>query len=179
MATKTIELTGILEWAKVFESNRDTGDYDQETDGSLTIDIILDDSNLKLMKDSGVRKEGKPDPDGRGVRVKFKRPWKDMYGRDWASGPIKVYTPSGEDWLDTDGLIGNGSVGVVFVDVYDTTKGVGSRLVGVQVIDHVVFDSDDSMSSPAIKPKVYTPSQTKAPTPTPTPNKAPPGDIPF
>ena len=49
MATKTIELTGILEWAKLFEGNRDNGEYDVETDGATTVDIIMDDATFKMM----------------------------------------------------------------------------------------------------------------------------------
>ena len=75
-------------------------------------------------------------------------------------------------------MIGNGSVGVVYVDVYDTKMGVGSRLNGVQVIDHVVFESDGGGGASAgIQPKNY--SQDSTPAPAPTPSKAPPGDIPF
>ena len=74
-------------------------------------------------------------------------------------------------------MIGNGSVGVVYVDVYDTKMGVGSRLSGVQVIDHVVFESEGGGGvSQGIQPKNYA---NAAPTPAPAPSKATPGDIPF
>lgn len=155
MATKTIELQGILEWTKVFESNRDQGEFDVETDGATTVDIIMDDENLKLMKDAGVRKQGKMDDEGRGTRVKFKRPWKDKFDREWAAGPPSVYGPDGSVWTEEDGLIGNGSIGVVFVDVYDTKMGKGTRLSGVQVIDHVEFDGEGGGTS-GPKPKDYT-----------------------
>ena len=69
MATKTIELTGTLEWAKLFESNRDNGEYDVETDGATTVTLLMEDDVFKAMKDAGVRKQGKPDPDGKGIRV--------------------------------------------------------------------------------------------------------------
>ena len=177
MATKTIELQGILEWVKVFEGNRDNGEFDTETDGATTVDVIMDDATFKMMKDSGVRKQGKPDPDGRGTRVKFKRPWKDKFDREWAAGAPKVFNPSGDAWTDADGMIGNGSVGVVYVDVYDTKMGVGSRLSGVQVIDHVVFESEGgSGASAGIQPKNYS---NAASTTAPAPSKATPGDIPF
>lgn len=184
MATKTIELTGTLEWAKLFESNRDTGEYDVETDGATTITLLMEDDVFKAMQSEGVRKQGKPDPEGRGVRVTFKRPWKDKFDRDWASGPPVVFTPSGTSWdLDTDGLIGNGSVGVVFLDVYDTKMGKGCRLNGVQVIDHVTFESAGGMGGPVVKPKNYTTAKTSVSSPPPKAAnnaKAPPGDtIPF
>ena len=59
MATNTIELTGTLEWAKLFESNRDNGEYDVETDGATTVDLIMDEKTLKAMKDAGVRKSAR------------------------------------------------------------------------------------------------------------------------
>ena len=80
MATKTIELTGTLEWAKLFESNRDNGEYDADTDGATTVDLIMDETTLAAMKGAGIRKVPKAS-DG-GHRVKFKRPWADQYGRE-------------------------------------------------------------------------------------------------
>ena len=182
MATKTIEITCTLEWAKLFESNRDNGEYDTETDGATTIDALVDDATSKQIKDAGIRKAGKAE-DG-GTRYKFKRPWKDQFGRDWAAGPPKVFGPDGSEWPDGE-LIGNGSVGVVFVDVYDTKMGKGCRLSGVQVIDHVHFEGVGGMSA-GIKPKDYTgtasqtaPPKPAAETPADTPVKQSPGDIPF
>ena len=178
MATKTIELHGILEWAKLFESNRDQGEYDAETDGATTVDIIMEDDVFKMMKDAGVRKQGKADPDGRGTRVKFKRPWKDKFDRDWAGGPPKVYGPDGSEWTAESGLIGNGSIGVVYVDVYDTNMGQGARLSGVQVIDHVAFEGEGG-TPPGPTPKDYTKGAGSTPKPSATPAKEAPGDIPF
>ena len=154
MATNTIELQGTLEWAKLFEGNRDKGEFDQETDGATTIDIILDDDNLAIMKAAGVRKQAKA-ADGGGHRVKFKRGWKDPFDRDWAAGAPNVFQPNGEAWAPDNGLIGNGSTGVVFVDVYDTKMGKGARLAGVQVITHVEFEGEGGGGS-SVKPKDYT-----------------------
>ena len=184
MATKTIELKGTLEWAKLFEGNRDKGQYDEDTDGATTVDILLDSSNLKTMQDAGVRKSGKVEGDL--TRVKFKRGWADQYGRDWAAGPPKVFGPTGNEWGSNDGLIGNGSEGIVFVEVYDTSKGVGSRLAGVQVINHVVFESEGGGGSgPTISPKDYSGQTTQAAgasqaaKPAGYSPKVAPGDIPF
>lgn len=166
MATNTIELTGIIEWAKLFESNRDNGEYDIETDGATTVDLIMDDETYQAMKDAGVRKQGKPDQEGRGTKVKFKRAWKDKYDRSWADGAPSVFKPDGTVWdLDTDGLIGNGSMGVVFLDVYDTKMGKGCRLSGVQVIDHIQYDSGGGATTFGPRPRNYTADD---PTPNPT-----------
>jgi len=179
MATKTIEIQGTIEWAKLFEDNRDNGEYDVETDGATTVDIIVDEATSKRIKDAGIRKTGKVEEGG--IRYKMKRPWKDKFDREWAAGPPKVFGPDGSVWPDGE-LIGNGSVGVVFVDVYDTKMGKGCRLNGVQVIDHVSFEGAGGQSA-GIKPKDYT-SQTAPPKPVtasapPAPVKQSPGDIPF
>ena len=57
MATRKVVLTGIAEWAKVFEENRDKvgfkdGDAPgtfEDTDGACTIDMILDDENMSRL----------------------------------------------------------------------------------------------------------------------------------
>jgi hypothetical protein len=187
MATKTIELTGTLEWAKLFEFNRDQGEFDVETDGATSVNLLMDEATFKKMKDAGVRKQGKKDDDTGQIRVNFKRAWADKFGRDWAAGPPKVFTPAGNDW-DTEemGLIGNGSTGVVFLDVYDTKMGKGCRLNGVQVVDHVEFESDSGEGGGggfSIKPKDYTggaaPKATQAPAAKVKPATFDDSEIPF
>lgn len=183
MATKTIELKGKLEWAKLFEGNRDQGQYDEETDGATTIDILMDAATFKTMQDSGIRKAGKVE--GNLTRVKFKRGWTDPFGRDWAAGPPKVFGTSGAEWGSNDGLIGNGSEGIVFVEVYDTKKGIGSRLAGVQVINLVTYEAEGGGGSgTTITPRDYstvtvsTPPTCSMPPPQAS-AKVAPGDIPF
>ena len=69
MATRIVKLTGIGEWAKVFEDNRDMQGYDgvyEACNGACTIDVILDEDNLTKLKASRSIKRGKPDPEGRG-----------------------------------------------------------------------------------------------------------------
>jgi hypothetical protein len=176
MATKTIELTGTLEWAKLFEFNRDQGEFDVETDGATSVNLLMDEATFKKMKDAGVRKQGKKDDETGQIRVNFKRAWVDKFGRDWAAGPPKVFTPAGTDYDPQEmGLIGNGSTGTVFVDVYDTKMGKGSRLNAVQVIDHIAFESpdgdDSGGSSYSVKPKDYTGGE--APKATSTPKAKP------
>ncbi len=189
MATKTIELTGTLEWAKLFEFNRDQGEFDVETDGATSVNLLMDEATFKKMKDAGVRKQGKKDDETGQIKVNFKRAWADKFGRDWAAGPPKVFTPAGNDWDAQEmGLIGNGSTGVVFLDVYDTKMGKGCRLNGVQVVDHVEFESDSGEGGGggfSIKPKDYTggaaPKATPAPAAKPSSKAGSLGDddIPF
>jgi len=146
MATRKIKLTGIAEWARVFESNRDMDGFDgvyRDHDGACTIDIIMDDANLSTLKASRSMKKGTPDAEGRGTKVKFIR--KFNTGKDWDSGAPTVQKSDGSTWdLSSDGTIGNGSTVEVELSVYDTSRPniVGTRLDKVKVVDHVAYIAD-------------------------------------
>ena len=148
MATRKVKLTGIAEWAKVFESNRDMEGFDgvyKDHDGACTIDLIMDDDNLAALKASRSMKKGSPDPQGRGTKVKFIR--KFNTGKDWDSGaPIVTWADGSSYNYDTDGTIGNGSSVEVELSVYDTSRPniVGTRLDKVIVVDKVDYVKDDS-----------------------------------
>lgn len=137
-----LELFGILEWAKVFEFNRDKAEWNAETDGECKITIILDEENAKKFKASGSQKQMVPDENGRGMKVTVGRKFRPAL--EWQGGPPPVVDAAGEPWdVEENGLIGNGSTGVVYVTVYDTRGGrKGTRLEGVQVIEHVVVESE-------------------------------------
>ena len=154
MATRKLKLTGIAEWAKVFTENRDMLGFEEayvSCDGACTIDLIMDDQNMALLKASKSMKRGKPDPEGRGTMVRLVRKYDTGY--DWASGPPVVVKADGSEWdFDTDGTIGNGSTVKVIVSVYDTKMKsiVGTRLDKVTVLKHVQYESsdDDAQSVP-------------------------------
>ena len=141
MATRKVVLTGIGEWAKVFEDNRDMKGFEgawEEFNGACTIDMILDDENMQILRNSKSMKKGTPDPEGRGTRVRLIR--KVETGRDWDSGAPVVTKSDGSKWnYEEDGTIGNGSTVQVTLSVYDTSrKGiVGTRLDRIKVINHV------------------------------------------
>ena len=147
MATRKVVLTGIAEWAKVFEDNRDLKGFEgayEEFDGACTIDMILDKENMDRLIASKSMKKGSPDAEGRGTRVRFVR--KFNTGRDWDSGSPTVLKSDGTKWdMDIDGLIGNGSIVAVTLSVYDTSRKsiVGTRLDRVKVLEHVKPPSDD------------------------------------
>ena len=152
MATRKLKLTGIAEWAKVFTENRDMLGFEEayvSCDGACTIDLIMDDQNMELLKASRSMKRGKPDPEGRGTMVRLVRKYDTGY--DWASGPPVVAKADGSEWdFDTDGTIGNGSTVEVIVSVYDTKMKsiVGTRLDKVTVLKHVQYESaDDDVQS--------------------------------
>ena len=157
MATRKIKLTGIAEWARVFETNRDMDGFDgvyRDHDGACTIDIIMDDANLSTLKASRSMKKGTPDAEGRGTKVKFIR--KFNTGKDWDSGAPTVQKSDGSTWdLSSDGTIGNGSTVEVELSVYDTSRPniVGTRLDKVKVVDHVAYIADtagDDTSPPPV-----------------------------
>jgi hypothetical protein len=157
MATRKVKLTGIAEWARVFESNRDMDGFDgvyRDHDGACTIDLIMDDDNLAALKASRSMKKGTPDAEGRGTKVKFIR--KFNTGKDWDSGAPIVQKSDGSTWdISSDGTIGNGSTVEVELSVYDTSRPniVGTRLDKVKVIDHVAYVADtagDEASPPPV-----------------------------
>ena len=147
MATRKVVLTGIGEWAKVFEDNRDMKGFEgawEEFNGACTIDMILDDENMQILRNSKSMKKGTPDPEGRGTRVRLIRKFET--GRDWDSGAPVVTKSDGSKWnYEEDGTIGNGSTVQVTVSVYDTSrKGiVGTRLDRIKVINHVEYQPED------------------------------------
>ena len=117
MGTRIVKLTGIAEWAKVFEQNRDLtgwkptlqaeGSY-EKYNGACTIDMILDEDNIANLQAARSSKTPKLDPEGRGMRVKFDRKFDTGY--DWSSGAPVVKKADGSAWdFETDGIIGNGS----------------------------------------------------------------------
>ena len=147
MATRKVKLSGIAEWAKVFEQNRDMQGYEGayiDCNGACTIDVILDDDNMTRLQASRSMKRGKTDPDGRGTVVRFVR--KFDTGRDWDGGAPVVLKEDGTRWdFDVDGPIGNGSDVDVYLSVYDTKMKsiVGTRLDKVAVTTHRPYVADD------------------------------------
>jgi len=154
MATRIVKLTGIGEWAKVFEENRDLLGYGgayETHGGGCTIDVILDEDNLMKLKASRSIKKGKPDLEGRGHTVKFLR--KFDTGKDWDSGAPVVIKSDGSPWnYDLDGTIGNGSLVEVTLSVYDTRRPdiVGTRLDKVKVMELVEYVPDTGDAPPPV-----------------------------
>ena len=154
MATRRLKLTGIAEWAKVFTQNRDMLGFEEayvSCDGACTIDLIMDDKNMALLKASKSMKRGKEDPEGRGTMVRLVRKYNTGYA--WADGPPQVVKADNSEWdYDVDGTIGNGSTVEVIVSVYHTKKKsiVGTRLDKVKVLKHVEYQApnDDIQSVP-------------------------------
>ena len=142
MATRTIELTGPIMWAHIFEENRDMNGYEgayREHDGAYTVEIGLDKDQFQALKDIGSAKRAK-DIDGKEDRydpdykwVKLVRKHKDRF--DWASGEPKVVDSTDSPWtFEHEGEVYNGSECTVTVSVYDTSYRNGTRLEKVKVL---------------------------------------------
>lgn len=161
--TQILELFGTLEWAKVFEHNRDRATWNEDKDGEYKVTISMDKDNADKLRASGCAKKMNDLEDG-GVKVTLARPHKGRH--DWQSGPPAVANIKGQPWdFEMDGYIGNGSTGLVRVAVYPTGTGrTGTRLEAVQVVDHVEYESEgggstggfrdlSNVSSQSAKPK--------------------------
>ena len=145
MPSTQIDVKGKISWAKVFESNRDRADFHQSTDGAYKVTVTTDKATAKTLEKEGCRKKIKEGDDG--FEVTFDRPH--VGNHDWQGGAPIVADITGKAWdLDEKGLIGNGSEGIVKVEIYPTQMGKGTRLLGLQVLEHVVYESEGGSSQP-------------------------------
>ena len=148
MATKKLKLRGFINWAKVFEQNRDMEGYEgaaRETNGQTCFEFHMSADEVSKLQGAGSIKQPKISSDHDGYyMMRFTRPWH-IPGREFASGPAPVLKADGTPWdYDLDGTIGNGSVADVWFDVYDTrTKRKGTRHTKIQIIEHVPYEPEE------------------------------------
>ena len=144
MPSTQIDIKGTLEWAKVFESNRDHNEWNEDKDGEYKVTVTTDKKTADALKKAGCQKKIE-EVDG-GHRITVVRPH--VGSQDWMGGAPVVADKSGKEWnLEDNGLIGNGSKGIVKVEIYPTKVGSGTRLVGLQVLDHVVYENEAQSAS--------------------------------
>ena len=133
--TRNHKLSGVANWARVFEDNRDMNGYEgayKDHEGGYTIEVVLDNEAMTELQEAGSMKKGKITDDG--VSVKFLRKHKDRF--EWASGAPEVIKTDGSPWnFEEDGPINNNSLVTVYVSVYDTSRPAikGTRLDKVRV----------------------------------------------
>lgn len=139
MSAQLIELEGISNWAKVFENNRDTNEDFHGEGGAYTIDVQLEKEELDKLTNSGSRLKPKLTDDG--ISIRFKRKHVHPAGIEELGGPPKVVDAEKNPFPEKT-LIGNGSKVKVYVSVYDTKMGKGTRLEGIQVTDLVEYEGD-------------------------------------
>lgn len=160
MATKYKEVTttGPVEWAKVFENNRDMTGYEGAYvpfEGAYTLQQILSKDEYAKLQAAGTQK--KPNQkrlmDGE-LSLKFERKHKvtrkDGTVLPQAGGAPKVTDAEGSPWTEEMGLIGNGSTAEV-TNLITTFKGGDGKMysrttmTGVKIIEHKpVEDKVDS-----------------------------------
>ena len=137
MTAQLLELEGIANWAKVYETNRDTNEDFHGEGGAYTVDVLLEKEELDKLTKSGSRL--KPKIVDEGISIRFKRKHIHPAGIEELGGPPKVVGPDKEP---INQLIGNGSKVKVYVSVYDTKMGKGTRLEGMQVTDLIEYESE-------------------------------------
>ena len=117
MPSTQIDVKGKITWAKVFESNRDRAEFHQATDGAYKVTVTTYKDTAKTLEKEGCRKKIKK-VDG-GFEVTFDRPH--VGNHDWQGGAPIVADITGKAWdLQDKGLIGNGSEGIIKVEIYPT-----------------------------------------------------------
>jgi len=138
MANTTIYLRVIMNWAKV-----QTTDVKYEV---YTLDFHPDEPSWGVYKESGLQlkiretdSEGKPHKDGDFIKVR--RPVSKKSGKELVDmGPPQVLLKNDEGTYEVyKGLIGNGSVGVIKLRVYDADRGPGHELLSVAVDELVSY----------------------------------------
>lgn len=118
----------------------------EDCDGAYTINLQMDQENFDKLQATGCPKAGKRTEDGL-YDVKFARKHADPRLADWPDlgGPPGIYDENGNEWdFDTDGVIPNGSVGTVLVNVYPARKTKGTRLLKVQVLEKGEMQDGDN-----------------------------------
>lgn len=145
MASKYIAIEGVVEWAKLFEHNRDKEGYNgayAETNGRTTMNLNIEKSDYDKLKGAGFM--GRGEPVGDKIKVKLTRKWET--GRDWDSGQAEILRADGNSWdVDTDGEIGNGSVlrVLVILTPFPQVNATSTRFEKVKVLEHVPYGNND------------------------------------
>ena len=183
-STIYLQLEAEFEWAKVFPENMDkTGPNEAYTghDGAYTIDLILSTGEYAKLERAGSQKTGSlKAKDGRWLgekqwkskeqgisfvdaledaeQIKIKVIRKHTAPYTYGGAP-QVAHIDGTPWdLRDDGLIGNGSKGIAYLSVYEAKGLMGTRLDGIQVMEHVAYESEGYDDA---TPGLHIPDRTK------------------
>lgn len=154
---KEVVTTGPIEWAKIFESNREMSGYEGVYDtceGAYTVTQVLDKAEFEKLKKTGSQKRPnqKRLMDGE-IAVKFERKHlvKTADGKEIAKagGAPKVVGPNGKKWdVEVDGLIGNGTIAEI-TNLVTTFPGQDGKpisrtsLTKVKILEHVPYVRED------------------------------------
>jgi len=149
---KDVTTTGPIEWAKIFENNRDMEGYEGDfvkCEGAYTLNQILTQADLEKLEEAGSQKAPikKRLINDKQIVVKFVR--KHLVTRrdgsllPQAGGPPKITDADGNPWTEEMGLIGNGSIAEV-TNLISTFKGTQdgkmysrTTLTGLKILEHI------------------------------------------
>lgn len=151
---KEVTTVGPIEWAKIFESNREMEGYEgayADCDGAYTVTQILTKEELEKLKKTGSQKKPimkRLTEDGV-LAIKFERKHevktKDGTVIAQAGGAPKVFGPDGKPWdVEVDGLIGNGTIAEV-TNLVSTFLGQDGKpisrtsILKIKVLEHVPY----------------------------------------
>jgi hypothetical protein len=127
---KMFEVTGKCSYANVIQPNF-------KFEPCWSIEIAVDDSNKKLIKESKLKTHHRPDE-----AVRFRKRFKNFNGK--IQDPPLVLDDRGRSWKK--GLIGNGSLVTVIADLYEwkyrNKKGIGADLYSVQILNHIPYPKE-------------------------------------
>jgi hypothetical protein len=132
----------MTKWAKVRKPDEKYDNYQ--------VPLYLDEASWKLFKEAGCQLKINEDSDGKYVTFKRRvREFNYAKKEEQDNGPpeIKILDDENKYVSYPDGLIGNGSLVTVRVDIYDTRNGKGHRLVSVGVNKLVDYKGNDNPSS--------------------------------
>ena len=134
MATKQYILRGTFKWMNhLFNLDEKYGKY--------SVDFYPSEESWELYNTIGLGLDIREDPED-GKYVKFSRKHSQLIkDQQIVFGAPKVYNADGT--LKTEiGSMGNGTEGMVKIEVYDTQKGKGHRLAEVAIINEVEYVPD-------------------------------------
>jgi len=150
---KEVTTKGAIEWAKIFEENRDMNGFEgqyEDSEGAYVLTQVLNKDEFEKLKKAGTMKKPiqKRLMDGE-IAIKFERRHlvKDKSGKEipQAGGAPKVVGPDGKRWdVETQGLIGNGTIAEV-TNLITTFPGQDGKTVSrtsltkVKIIEHVPY----------------------------------------
>ena len=140
MATEFHYFTGKCKWAMLKKPD--------EKYNNWKIDLYLDDDQIDKLNAIGLQNSQKEDADGKFYT--FRRPT-EFQTRDKTTRQLKIIPLNPplilakDKKTPMDVLIGNGSTVTMKLEVYDTQKGKGSRMIGVVVEDLVPFEGNGEM----------------------------------
>lgn len=162
--SKTVTMTGYIEYANIFEENYDDNmDFHGETEGEFNANFYpeTDDELSKLFEGTGFAREFRgrsriKDPMseknpregfGTGSYIVVKRPRvHPMYGQYGGQPEIVHFTEGrfNDPWsFNDDGELGNGTKVKVKLVVYGNGDRMGHRLIKVGVVEHVPYIKQD------------------------------------